>query len=75
MLLALSLIHIYSVLPDFIRAWFDQMLPVATVVVLGWIAVDILSFDFYNLVLSIFQPLRSFTETFWGFLLIDFRCV
>lgn len=61
-----------SVLPDFIRAWFDQMLPVATVVVLGWIAVDILSFDFYNLVLSVFQPLRSFTETFWGFLLIDF---
>lgn len=60
-----------SVLPDFIRAWFDQMLPVATVVVMGWIAVDILHFDFYNLVLGVFQPLRMFTETFWGFLLID----
>lgn len=61
-----------SVLPDFIRAWFDQMLPVATVVILGWVVVDIMNFDFYNLVLGVFQPLRLFTETFWGFLLIDF---
>lgn len=60
-----------SVLPDFIRAWFDQLLPVATVVILGWVVVDILNFDFYNLVLSAFKPLRLFTETFWGFLLID----
>lgn len=60
-----------SVLPDFIRAWFDQMLPVATVVILGWVVVDIMQFDFYHVVLSVFQPLQSFTETFWGFLAID----
>lgn len=60
-----------SVLPDFIKAWFDQMLPVATIVVLGWVCVDILHFDFYNIVLNIFSPLQAFTETFWGFLAID----
>lgn len=60
-----------SVLPDFIKSWFDQMLPVATIVILGWVCIDILHFDFYNLVLNIFSPLQAFTETFWGFLAID----
>jgi len=60
-----------SVIPDFVRTWFDQMLPVATVVVLGWVVVDILKFDFYNVILAIFSPLKAVTETFWGFVLIE----
>lgn len=59
-----------SALPDFIRSWFDQMLPVATVVILGWMIVDLLNFDLFTFILSIFRPLEKFTETYWGFLLI-----
>lgn len=60
-----------SIFPDFIRAWFDQMLPIAVIILLGWVVVDILNFDIYNLVLGIFSPLKSFTETYWGFLAIQ----
>ena len=59
-----------SVLPDFIKAWFDQMLPVGSIVILGWVVVDIIGFDVYNTILNIFMPLQYFTETFWGFVLI-----
>ena len=28
-----------SVMPDFVKEWFDSMLPIATVVLLGWLVV------------------------------------
>lgn len=60
-----------SSLPDFIRAWFDQMLPLGTIVLLGWIVVLNLGFDLYNTVLMIFMPLQNFVETWWGFALFN----
>lgn len=57
-----------SALPDFVRAWFDQMLPIAVIVVLGWVIVDMVGFDLYNAILSVFKPLQAFSETFWGYL-------
>lgn len=57
-----------SNLPDFVKQWFDQMLPIATIVLLGWIAVDILGFDLYNTILNIFKPLQGIAETYWGFI-------
>jgi cellobiose PTS system EIIC component len=61
-----------SVVPDFVRAWFDAMLPVGIVIVSGWIVVDLLSFDLYNTVLAIFMPLSGIIETPWGFALMLF---
>lgn len=60
-----------SAVPDFVRAWFDQMLPIGAVVVGGWLVIQVLGFDLYNTVLSIFKPLQGFSETFWGFLAIN----
>lgn len=61
-----------SVIPDFVRTWFDSMLPVACVVTLGWVAVDIIGLDVYNAVLAVFMPLQGIIETPWGFALIMF---
>ncbi len=61
-----------SVIPDFVRSWFDSMLPIGIVVVLGWVAVDIFGLDVYNLVLSVFMPLGSIIESPWGFSLLMF---
>ncbi len=61
-----------SVIPDFVRAWFDSMLPAGLVIVIGWIAVDIIGIDIYNIILSIFMPLGSVLETPWGFALVMF---
>lgn len=61
-----------SVIPDFVRSWFDAMLPIGIVVVVGWVVVDIIGFDVYNFVLAIFMPLQNIVETPWGFSLMLF---
>lgn len=61
-----------SVIPDFVRAWFDAMLPVGIVVVVGWIFVDILSVDVYGVIQLVFSPLAGIIESPWGFALMCF---
>lgn len=63
-----------SVIPDFVRQWFDAMLPIAVVIVVTWIVTDtsMLGIDLYNLILTLFMPLSSIMETPWGFSLIMF---
>lgn len=56
-----------SALPDFIRVWFDSMLPIAIVVVLGWITIDIVGIDLYTAIIGIFKPLAGFVESPFGF--------
>ena len=59
-----------SVIPDFVRAWFDAMLPIGIVVTTGWILVDIFNLDVYNAILAIFAPVAGFMESWYGFVLI-----
>lgn len=61
-----------SVIPDFVRAWFDAMLPIGIVIIVGWLLVDLLKFDVYNSILAIFMPLQNVVETPWGFSLMMF---
>ena len=48
-----------SAIPDFVRQWFDALLPIFITVCLGWVVVDILGFDLYNTIVGIFMPLQS----------------
>lgn len=59
-----------SVIPDFVRAWFDAMLPVGIVISTAWVLVEILKIDIYNIVLSIFMPLASIIESPFGFIIL-----
>lgn len=61
-----------SVIPEFVRAWFDAMLPIGIVVTTGWVVVDLLHFDLYNTVLAVFMPLASVIETPWGWAALMF---
>ncbi|MCA0295049.1 MAG: PTS transporter subunit EIIC [Actinobacteria bacterium] len=61
-----------SVIPDFVRAWFDAMLPVGIIVVAGWVIVDLLGFDLYNTIQAVFMPLGAVLESPWGFALMMF---
>ena len=64
-----------SALPDFVRAWFDQMLPIGIIVLVAWVLIDILGFDLYLAIQSIFKPLQSVYSTIWGFTLMNFICM
>lgn len=61
-----------SAIPDFVRAWFDAMLPIGIIIVAGWLAVDVAGIDIYNIILAIFKPLGNIIETPWGFSLMMF---
>lgn len=61
-----------SVIPDFVKQWFDFMLPIGVALVISWTLVDILSVDIYNIVLSIFRPLGGIVESPFGFALVMF---
>lgn len=59
-------------LPDFVTAWFDSMLPIMTVIGVGWILTYLIHFDIYQLVVSAFSPLSNSLDTWWGFTLFLF---
>lgn len=59
-----------SVVPDFVKQWFDSMLPVAIVVTLGWLLVIHLEFDLFNLIVSFFSPLNNIAQSLPGMVLL-----
>lgn len=61
-----------SAIPDFVKVWFDVLIPVTLIVASGWIAVYILNVDIYNIIQSIFKPVANIAQTFYGFVFIVF---
>jgi len=64
-----------SAIPDFVRVWFDAIIPILIVTVSGWLIVYILRVDLYQALLSIFMPISLFAQTLPGFMLICFLSV
>jgi len=58
-----------SSMPDFVRFWFDAMVPVIVLMGAGWLLVYVLNFDIFGLLQAIFQPIAQITETFPGFVI------
>lgn len=61
-----------SVIPDFVRAWFDSLLPIGLVIVVVWVLVDILGLDVYHIIQNIFMPIATIIQTPFGFVLSSF---
>jgi PTS system cellobiose-specific IIC component len=58
-----------SAMPDFVRFWFDAMLPVVILIGAGWFLVYVLGFDIFGILQAVFKPIAGITETFSGFVL------
>lgn len=56
-----------SATPDFIKIWFDSIIPVAFIITAGWITVFVLDFDIVQTVNAAISPLAKFAETGIGF--------
>ncbi len=61
-----------SVIPDFVRAWFDSMLPIGIIIVIGWVLVFIVDLNLFTLIVSLFAPLSGIIESPFGFTLMMF---
>ncbi len=61
-----------SAIPDFVRQWFDALLPIIIVVCIGWIPAGILGWDVAGTIQSIFTPIGNFLNTWYGFIISGF---
>lgn len=63
-----------SVIPDFVKDWFNSMLPIGLVTILGWILTDpkFLNLNLYQLVVAAFMPLQNVVNMPGGFILAMF---
>ncbi len=61
-----------SAIPDFVRQWFDALLPIGITICLGWIFVLILNLNLYEIIVSIFMPLKGILNTWYGFTIFMF---
>lgn len=64
-----------SSIPDFVRLWFDAMLPILFVVLMGWLTVYVIKIDLYQTLIGLFMPIANFAQTMPGFVLITFLSV
>lgn len=55
-----------SAMPDFVRAWFDQLLPCAICVIGMWTIVDMLGIDIFVLLQRAFSPIVNVAQTWYG---------
>lgn len=61
-----------SALPDFVRGWFDAMLPILIVVTTCWLLIQVVGFDLFTAVQTVFRPLAGLMESPWGWALVMF---
>ncbi|MDR2658555.1 MAG: PTS transporter subunit EIIC [Spirochaetaceae bacterium] len=61
-----------SAIPDFVRFWFDSMLPIVLLITAGWVVVYLLNFNLFAFIQGLFRPLTAISESFGGFVLIYF---
>jgi PTS system cellobiose-specific IIC component len=61
-----------SAIPDFVRFWFDSMIPIILLIAAGWFVVYFLDFNLFEFIQGLFHPLVAISESFAGFVLIYF---
>jgi len=61
-----------SAIPDFVRQWFDDLLPIGLTICIGWILALVMNIDIYQIIIGIFMPLQNFLQTWYGFTFYTF---
>lgn len=61
-----------SPMPDFVRAWFDQLLPCAICVIGMWLLVDMAGVNVFHLLQAAFSPIAKVAQTWYGMVILLF---
>jgi len=59
-----------SVMPDFVREWFDSMIPIFVVIFIGWLLVFQLNVNLYDGIVAAFSPLIGIAQSPVGMVLL-----
>jgi PTS system cellobiose-specific IIC component len=61
-----------SAIPDFVAVWFNTIIPITLILLVGWIFSFEMHINLYKVVNSVFSPLINLGQGFWGFVIISF---
>lgn len=61
-----------SSLPDFVAIWFNTLLPIIVILLIGWLFTFQLHFNLYAGINSLFNPLINLGQSFWGLTILMF---
>lgn len=61
-----------SPIPDFVQQWFDNMIPISIILIVGYILIYALNFDFFAMIFTLFNPIVEIAQTLPGFVLVCF---
>lgn len=61
-----------SALPDFVAAWFNTILPIALILLVGWLFTFQMHFNMSQAIMTALHPLVNIGGSFGGFVLIIF---
>ena len=59
-------------IPDFITVWFDTLIPITLILMVGWLFTFQLHIDIFELIAQLFQPCIAIGQSFWGFVFLSF---
>lgn len=61
-----------SAIPDFVAVWFNTLIPITLILLVGWLFTFKLQINLSEVINSFFDPLINLGGGFWGFLIINF---
>lgn len=61
-----------SAMPDFVRQWFDGLLPIGIVIFGAFVVVQVLNVNLYAIITNFFMPLQGILNTWYGFIITGF---
>ncbi|WP_086350574.1 PTS sugar transporter subunit IIC [Candidatus Enterococcus clewellii] len=59
-------------IPDFVVGWFNSLLPITIVLLIGWLITVQFNIDFFDVVVLLFSPLAKIVQSYPGFVLSVF---
>lgn len=61
-----------SSMPDFITVWFDTLIPMLIIILVGWVFVFQLEISLFSLINKMFEPIIVVGQSFGGFVFFNF---
>lgn len=59
-----------SVIPDFVKNWFDNIIAILLSLFIGWLLTYVMRIDVFTMVQLIMKPITSFAQSIYGVVLI-----
>lgn len=61
-----------SAIPDFVAVWFNTLIPITLILLIGWLFTFQLKLNLSEAINQLFHPLIALGSGFWGFVIINF---